>query len=52
MNSITQMKFRLSLINYADKYGITKAAINYKTNRQYICKCQIRRCIEKTDKKM
>ena len=37
MNSITQdMKFRLSLINYANKYGVTKAAIKYKTNRQYI----------------
>lgn len=37
MNSITQdMKFRLSLIKYADKYGVTKAAIKYKTNRQYI----------------
>lgn len=37
MNSITQdMKFRLSLINYADKFGVTKAAIKYKTNRQYI----------------
>ena len=37
MDSITQdMKFRLSLIKYADKYGVTKAAIKYKTNRQYI----------------
>lgn len=37
MASITQdMKFRLSLINYANKYGVTKAAIKYKTNRQYI----------------
>lgn len=34
MNSITQeMRFRLSLIKYADKYGVTKAAIKYKTNR-------------------
>ena len=35
--SITQdMRFRLSLIRYAEKYGVTKAAIKYKTNRQYI----------------
>lgn len=37
MASITQdMKFRLSLLNYANKFGVTKAAIKYKTNRQYI----------------
>ena len=30
------MKYRLSLIRYAEKYGVTKAAIKYKTNRQYI----------------
>lgn len=30
------MRFRLSLINYADKYGVSIAAIRYKTNRQYI----------------
>lgn len=37
MASITQdMMYRLSLIKYADKYGITKAAVRYKTNRQYI----------------
>lgn len=30
------MRFRLSLINYADYFGVTKAAIKYKTNRQYI----------------
>lgn len=37
MASITQdMKFRLSLIRYAEKYGVTNAAIKYKTNRQYI----------------
>ncbi len=37
MASITQdMKFRLSLIKYAEKYGVTNAAIKYKTNRQYI----------------
>lgn len=37
MNSITQdMKFRLSLINYAKKHGVSYAARKYKTNRQYI----------------
>ena len=37
MNSITQdMKFRQSLLKYSQKYGVTKAAIKYKTNRQYI----------------
>ena len=37
MNKITQdMRFRLSLIKYADKYGVTKAAIKFKTNRQCI----------------
>ena len=37
MNTITQtMKFRQALIEYSLKYGVTKAAIRYKTNRQYI----------------
>jgi len=37
MNSITQdMRYRLSLIEYSLKYGVTKAAIKYRTNRQYI----------------
>ena len=37
MATITQdMRYRLSLINYAEKYGVTKAAVKYKTNRQYI----------------
>lgn len=37
MASITQdMKYRLSLIRYANKYGVTKAAVKYHTNRQYI----------------
>ena len=37
MASITQdMRYRLSLIKYAEKYGVTKAAIKYQTNRQYI----------------
>ena len=37
MASITQdMRFRLSLIKYAEKHGVTKAALKYKTNSQYI----------------
>lgn len=37
MASITQdMRYRLSLIKYAERYGVTKAAVKYKTNRQYI----------------
>lgn len=37
MASITQdMKYRLSLIKYAQKYGVSKAAVKYHTNRQYI----------------
>lgn len=37
MNTITQtILFRQSLIKYSYKYGVTKAAIRYKTNRQYI----------------
>ncbi len=37
MATITQdMRFRLSLIKYATKHGVTKAAQKYKTNRQYV----------------
>lgn len=37
MATITQdMRYRLSLIKCAEKYGVSKAAIKYKTNRQYI----------------
>ena len=37
MNTVTQtMLYRQALIDYANKYGVTKAAIRYKTNRQYI----------------
>lgn len=37
MASITQdMKYRLSLIKYAKNHTVTKAAIKYRTNRQYI----------------
>lgn len=37
MNTITQtMRFRHVLIEYSFKHGVTKAAIRYKVNRQYI----------------
>ena len=37
MKTITQtMKFRQALIEYSLKNGVTKAAIRYKVNRQYI----------------
>lgn len=37
MNKITQTaRFRQALIKYSYKYGVTKAAIRYHTNRQYI----------------
>ena len=37
MNKITQtMLFRQALIKYSNKYGVSKAAIRYKTNRQYV----------------
>ena len=37
MATITQdMRYRLSQIRFAQKNGVTKAAIQYKTNRQYI----------------
>ena len=43
MKTITQdMKFRQALIKYSLKYGVTKAAIRYKTNRQYIYRWQKR----------
>jgi hypothetical protein len=43
MKTITQtMLFRQSLIKYSQKYGVTKAAIKYKTNRQYIYRWQKR----------
>ena len=41
MNSVTQdMKFRQSLLKYSQKYGVTKAAIKYKTNRHFL-KCSL-----------
>lgn len=37
MNKITQtMLFRQAVIEYSLKHGVTKAAIRYRTNRQYI----------------
>ncbi len=37
MATITQdMRYRLSLIKCAEKYRVSKAAIQYKTNWQYI----------------
>lgn len=37
MKTVTQtMLYRQALIIYAQKWGVTKAAIRYKTNRQYI----------------
>ena len=37
MNKITQtMYYRQSLIKYAKKFGVTKAAIHYRENRQLI----------------
>ena len=37
MKTVTQtMLYRQAIIKYAEKYGVTKAAIRYKTNRQYI----------------
>ena len=37
MNTITQkMRFRQALVLYAEKYGVTKAAIRYSVSRQYV----------------
>ena len=37
MATITpNMRYRLLLIHYAEKHGVTKATVKYKTNRQYI----------------
>lgn len=37
MNKITQtMRFRQAIIQYAEKHGVTKAAIRYRVNRQYV----------------
>ena len=38
MNSITQdMKYRQSLLNYAQKYGVSRASRKYNKSRSYIC---------------
>lgn len=43
MNTITQtMRLRQALIQYSLKYGVTKAAIRYKVNRQYVYRWQKR----------
>ena len=43
MKTITQtMRFRQALIQYSLKYGVTKAAIRYKVNRQYVYRWQKR----------
>ena len=37
MNSVTQtMLFRQALLKYAEKHGVTAAAIKYKTYREYV----------------
>lgn len=37
MTTVTQtMLRRQAIIRYAEKYGVTKAAVRYRTNRQYI----------------
>ena len=37
MNKIAQdMQFRQLLLKYAKKYGVTKAVIRYKVNRQHV----------------
>ena len=37
MKTVTQdILFRQAVIKYSEKYGVTKAAIRYKTNRQFI----------------
>ena len=37
IKTVTQtILYRQALIEYSKKYGVTKAAIRYKTNRQYI----------------
>ena len=43
MKPVTQaMLYRQALIKYSLKYGVTKAAIRYKTNRQYVYRWQKR----------
>ena len=37
METVTQtMLYRQAIIKYSEKYGVTKAAIRYRTNRQYV----------------
>jgi transposase InsO family protein len=43
MNKITQtMRYRQAILEYAKKHGVTKAAIRYRTNRQFIYRWQKR----------
>ena len=43
MNTVTQtMQFRQSLLKYAEKHGVTKAAIRYNVNRQYVYRWKCR----------
>jgi Integrase core domain. len=43
MKSITQdIKFRLSILSYAEKFGVTKCAIKYRTNRQFVYRLRAR----------
>jgi transposase InsO family protein len=43
MNKITQtMRYRQAVLEYAKRHGVTKAAIRYRTNRQFIYRWQKR----------
>lgn len=47
INKITQTaRYRQALILYAEKQSVTKAAVRYRTNRQYICRW--RKCYDGT----
>ena len=43
MNTITQeSRYRLSLLRYAERHGVTLAARIYHCNRQFICRLRWR----------
>ena len=43
MKSITQdIRYYQAILSYADKHGVTKAAIKYRTYRQFICRLRNR----------
>ncbi len=45
MANITHdMRYRLSFINYSERFGVSKAALKYKTNWQYIYRRKRRFC--------